>query len=169
MRVQEHSVFSFLALLWFVASSLVDVLFPKEIYLSPELYATFYPNDVINLFLGSVALLLSTLKTVRKSKFFLPCRSGMLLFILYNAIASDYANTNGMDILLLLLAIAAVLTLVEAEEYQNLLTLGFSPGHAKRYASLLIVMAGLFILRSALQLFKKEASPGEKGVSLADV
>lgn len=169
MRVQKHSVFCFLALLWFVASSLVDVLFPKEIYVSPELYATFYPNDVINLSLGGVALLLCTLKSVRKSRFFLPFRSGMLLFILYNAIASAYANTNGMDILLLLLAIAAALTLVEAEEYQNLLTLGFSPVHAKRYASLLIIMAGLFILRAALQLFNKEASPGEKGVSLADV
>ncbi len=169
VRVQKHSVFSFLALLWFVASSLVDILFPKQIYLSPELYATFYPNDVINLFLGGVALLLCTLKTVRKSRFFLPFRTGMLLFILYNAIASAYANTNGMDILLLLLSIAALLTLVEAGEYQNLLARAFSPGHAKRYASLLIVMAGIFILRAALQLFGKAASPGEKGVALADV
>jgi len=169
VRVQEHSVFSFLALLWFVASSLVDVLFPKEIYLSPELYATFYPNDVINLFLGGVALLLSTLKTVRKSRFFLPFRSAMLLFILYNAIALAYANTNGLDIVLLLLAIAAVLTLVEAEEYQNLLGLGVTTVHSKRYASLLIIIAGIFILRAALQLLSKEASPGEKGVALADV
>lgn len=169
MKMQKHSVFSFLTLLLFFASSLVDVLYSKGIYLSPELYATFYPNDVINLFFGSVALLLSTLKTARKSRFFLPCRSAMLLFILYNAIALAYANTNGLDIVLLLLAIAAVLTLVEAEEYQNLLGLGVTTVHSKRYASLLIIIAGIFILRAALQLLSKEASPGEKGVALADV
>jgi hypothetical protein len=93
----------------------------------------------------------------------------MLLFILYNAIALAYANTNGLDIVLLLLAIAAVLTLVEAEEYQNLLGLGVTTVHSKRYASLLIIIAGIFILRAALQLLSKEASPGEKGVALADV
>lgn len=28
MKLQKHSVFSFLVLLWFVASSLINVLFP---------------------------------------------------------------------------------------------------------------------------------------------
>lgn len=169
MEIHKHSVFSFLTLLWFVSTSLVNVLYAKEVYLSPELYETFHPNDVINLFFGSVALLLCTLKTVKTSRIFLPCRSAMLLFILYNAIASVYANTNGMDVVLLLLAIAAVLTLVETGQYQRLLGLGVATVHSKRYASLLIVISGLFILRSALQLLSKEASPGEKGVALADI
>jgi hypothetical protein len=169
MKLQKHSVFSFLVLLWFVASSLVNVLFPKEIYPSYGLQATLYPNDVINLFLGVVALLLCTLKAARKSRLFLPFRSAMLLFILYNAIVSVYANTNGMDIMLLLLAIAAVLTLVEAAEYQKLLEMELSPTNDRRYASILIVFALIFILRAVLQLFNKDTTATQRGVSLADI
>ncbi len=93
----------------------------------------------------------------------------MLLFILYNAIVSVYANTNGMDIMLLLLAIAAVLTLVEAAEYQKLLEMELSPTNDRRYASILIVFALIFILRAVLQLFNKDTTATQRGVSLADI
>jgi hypothetical protein len=169
MRLYKHTVFSFLALLWFVASSLVNVLFSKELYVSAETWATFYPNDLINLVFGSAALLLGSVKKLRAGRFFLPCRSAMLLFILYNAIATVYANTNGMDVVLLLLTIAALLTLVEAGTYQELLEQGTASVRSPYHAFILIFLSGVFLLRAAMQLVSKTTTPAEQGVALADI
>jgi hypothetical protein len=162
-------VFSFLALLWFVASSLANVLFSKESHSSQETWATFYPDDIINLVFGAVAVLPGSVKKVRASKFFLPCRSGMLLFILYNAIAAVYANTNGRVVVLLLLAIAALLTLVEAGAYQKLLEQSPASTRLPYYAFILIVLSGVFLLRAGMQLVSKTTTPAEQGVALADI
>lgn len=169
MKIQKHSLFSFLALVLFVASSLVNILWAEIFYPSSEVYASFYPNDAINLVFGTIVLLLSHFKVVRASEFYLPCRSGILLFILYNAIASVYAMRSALSILVLILGVAALLTLVESVEYQKLLGTQPTTNHPKLYSAILICMALLFLVRAIILLVRGGHTTAEIAVNLADL
>lgn len=169
MKVQKHSLFSFLALVLFIASSLVNILWDEVFYPSSEVYTSFYPNDAINLVFGTIVLLLSFFKVVRDSKFYLPCRSGILLFILYNAIASVYAMRSALSILLLIMGVAALLTLVESVAYQKLLATQLTTNHQKLYSAILICMALLFLVRAIILLVRGGHTTDETALNLADL
>lgn len=150
----NHSILILAAVLLFATVSILDIFRAKTLYPTPEIYASFFPDDAINPVFGTIALLLSHFKVVRGSKFYLPCRSGILLFILYNAIASVYAMRSALSILLLILGVAALLTLVESVEYQKLLGTQPTTNHPKLYAAILICMALLFLVRAIILLVR---------------
>lgn len=169
MKVYKHTMLSLLAVLLFTATSLLDILWAKTLYRTPEVHAALLPSDVVNLFIGIAALSSASVKKLRNSLFALPLRSALLLFIIYHEIAAVYAIRSAMSIILLLVSITAFLTLVELPAYQQLLNTSIPVRRPKIHATILIAMALFFIIRSLVTLFGTDATSVQRGVSLSDL
>ncbi len=106
---------SFIAILVAVAS-VAGLLYRANIYPTGELFQTFVPNDVVNLFIGLPLLLGSIWLTWRGKLIGLLCWLGGLFFVFYNYTAYVFAMPFNwifpLHLILMMLSVYALVALV---------------------------------------------------------
>jgi hypothetical protein len=160
------------------AVSLGGLLFPTTIYPSDSLQQIYLANDVMNLLIGTPALLACSWLARRGRLIGLLCWPGALLYVLYNYIAYLIGMPVGLVTLpsLVLVLLCAVLIFVVLNSIDGKAVLGQLSGVVPAGASgaLLVVFGGAFLIRAAGMLADTRALhtlplKPEIGVLVADI
>ncbi len=155
-NLRNITVISVAVCLLFAINSIVNLVWKYSIYPSSDLYNSFLPNDVINLFFGTPILIFSVIRALRGSRLGLIGWTGSLLFVLYNEIACLFAVRNIysiiMDAFIVLLGLIAVVLMLTSLEYQKMLPPSEPVHRPKAYGSILIIMGLVFVVRAIINL-----------------
>ena len=144
-------ILSLLIVILMTVASVAGLFYPVFIYPTEVLYQAFFPNDVINLFVGLPIILGSMWLAQRGKLIGLLCWPGTLVYVFYNYMAYVFAvPLNRVFLLYLALVVMSVYTLIglvasiDGKAVQQRLT-GAVP--EKFAGSVLAGLGFLFLLR----------------------
>lgn len=171
-------IFSFLIAILMVVVSVAGLQYRMVIYPTGELFQSFVPNDVVNLFIGLPALLTSMWLAWRGKLIGLLCWTGALFFVLYNYIAYVFVMPFSwlfpMYLCLVAFCIYTLIGLVASMD-GKVIRQRLAGAVAERLAGGVLVGLGLLFFLRVIGLMVNSLSSGilptqtELAVNIADV